>query len=171
MPFFMKILAIILAAPLIIIAAIAMAIQSPIITIITLVLLIVSFFVKDEPESESKFQPEPKKKSVKRRTGFCAILDEVNREEQAKKERDLSWSPEIMFSWDDEKYHAYLQSDKWKKIRQIVLTRDGFVCQVCGTSESLEIHHMSYENIYHEEDNNYEDLITLCKYHHGLEHI
>jgi len=69
-------------------------------------------------------------------------------------------------------YTAYLLSLEWRRKRNIVLTRDKHTCQHpgCNSHENLQVHHTSYEYIYYEELNNYEDLITLCKHHHELKH-
>ena len=38
---------------------------------------------------------------------------------------------------------------------------DGFKCARCGYPKALQVHHLNYNNIYHEDVAN--DLITLCK--------
>ncbi len=67
-------------------------------------------------------------------------------------------------------YINYLHSDAWKAKRDHVLARDNHTCQRCKSTVNLQIHHNSYRNIYHEEDNNYEDLVTLCGSCHTAEH-
>lgn len=47
-------------------------------------------------------------------------------------------------------YDAYLRSDEWRKKRKIVLERDGHVCQGCGANRATEVHHLTYQHIYHE---------------------
>lgn len=42
-------------------------------------------------------------------------------------------------------YGQYLDSAKWKTIRQMVLVRDGFWCRKCGKSSAHHIHHSSYD--------------------------
>ena len=61
-------------------------------------------------------------------------------------------------------YHEYLKSDEWQKKRSERLKIDGFKCQICGRPMDLQVHHLTYANIYNE--NVYTDLITLCKYCH-----
>lgn len=41
--------------------------------------------------------------------------------------------------WDD--YDEYLNTDRWKKIREIVLERDKHVCQSCLNVPATEVHH------------------------------
>ena len=72
-----------------------------------------------------------------------------------------------------QKYQYYIKkSPEWTQKRNIVLERDNYTCQTCGRTdkeETLTVHHRSYVNLYNEEDNNYKDLITLCKIcHHSI---
>ncbi len=72
----------------------------------------------------------------------------------------------------NKEYSAYLKSTKWRKIREVVLTRDNHTCQLCNWSHEesgnrqLTVHHKSYEFIMHEEDNDFKDLITICSICH-----
>lgn len=62
----------------------------------------------------------------------------------------------------------YMQSYIWKDKRELVKTRDNYMCQKCGTSSQLHVHHMwGYEQIPNEP---IEALITLCKGCHLREH-
>lgn len=76
---------------------------------------------------------------------------------------------------DNEKYLEYLKSEKWQRI--IAPKRmeiDGYRCVMCGSrgtaSNPLEIHHLSYKWLYHEENRIYEDLCTLCHSCHKQVH-
>ncbi len=48
----------------------------------------------------------------------------------------------------------------WEKIRQLILRRDNFTCQHCGTKRKLEIHHKIPFLINF--DNSLKNLTTLC---------
>lgn len=61
-------------------------------------------------------------------------------------------------------YSAYLQSPEWQKKRTERLKIDNFKCAVCGRPMDLQVHHLNYDNVGHE--NVYTDLITLCKFCH-----
>lgn len=69
-----------------------------------------------------------------------------------------------------EKYQAYLKSQEWKDVRQVVLDRDHHRCRCCGRTEdkeTLSVHHSSYRVLYHElEGDNTDWLITLCRICH-----
>ena len=64
-------------------------------------------------------------------------------------------------------YNVYLQSDEWNTKRYIVLSRDHFKCVKCPSTINLNVHHKTYQNVYFEEDNHFEDLETLCKICHS----
>ena len=70
------------------------------------------------------------------------------------------------------KYAAYLLSPEWKVITKRILIRDCYRCRQCGSSHSLNVHHLTYEHIYHELDI---ELITQCdrchKQKHGIEEV
>lgn len=64
---------------------------------------------------------------------------------------------------DKREYQMYLISPKWKAIRQQVAERDNYTCQLCGEPvKDFEIHHKTYEYLYHEEDD-LSCLVCLCK--------
>ena len=64
-------------------------------------------------------------------------------------------------------YEAYLQTEEFDQIRQAVFSRDGRKCVVCGSTETLQPHHLTYDRLYHEEIS---DLITLCRRCHSIYH-
>lgn len=74
------------------------------------------------------------------------------------------------------KYQHYLDSDHWKKRRKQFLDLDANkCCRVCKREKRLQVHHMTYENIGNEKD---EDLVVFCsrchkKFHkkHGTENL
>ena len=65
------------------------------------------------------------------------------------------------------KYEAYLQTEQFDRIRQAVFNRDGRKCVICGSTNILQAHHLTYRNLYHEDTG---DLITLCKACHSIYH-
>jgi 5-methylcytosine-specific restriction endonuclease McrA len=56
-------------------------------------------------------------------------------------------------------YRAYLRSERWQELRLLVLLRDEHRCRQCGATDRLEVHHLTYERLYHEP---LSDLTTLC---------
>lgn len=61
---------------------------------------------------------------------------------------------------------AYYYSPEWKKKKQYFLARDK-CCRLCGSDSSLEIHHIRYAHVYHEELFP-EDCIVLCNKCHSI---
>lgn len=59
-----------------------------------------------------------------------------------------------------ELYSKYLKSKEWKKIRNLVFLQMGKKCCRCNENKTLEIHHITYKNIFKEK---IEDLEVVCK--------
>ena len=68
---------------------------------------------------------------------------------------------------EDSRYTEYLKSDKWKKIAAARMKIDNYTCAGCGCKGTavnpLEVHHLSYTHLYHEETRIYEDLVCVCR--------
>lgn len=63
-------------------------------------------------------------------------------------------------------YQEYLQSDRWKKLRAKKFKKHR-ACSICGSKESLDVHHLSYKNLY---DVLPSDLRVMCRKCHCLVH-
>jgi len=61
----------------------------------------------------------------------------------------------------------YLASPKWQQLKMQVKLRDSFHCKKCNAKHSLEVHHITYQNL---GDEPLEDLVTLCRTCHGKLH-
>lgn len=66
--------------------------------------------------------------------------------------------------------HQPLRLDpvSYESLRQQVLRRDGWRCQLCGTISDLEVHHKEFRS--HSGDDSEENLITLCVNCHASIH-
>lgn len=64
-------------------------------------------------------------------------------------------------------YYQYLDSNRWKKKREQVLKAANFKCSVCGSAKNLCVHHITYENLGYEND---DDLMVVCKKCHERIH-
>jgi 5-methylcytosine-specific restriction endonuclease McrA len=64
-------------------------------------------------------------------------------------------------------YSGYLQSEHWKLIRAEALQRAGNKCQACGSRHNLNVHHNTYERLWHEEP---EDMVVFCSRCHQVFH-
>jgi 5-methylcytosine-specific restriction endonuclease McrA len=61
-----------------------------------------------------------------------------------------------------------LPSADYQLLRNQVLERDGWRCQLCGTSNRLEVHHIKSRGSLG--DDTPQNLITLCAECHGTFH-
>lgn len=59
-----------------------------------------------------------------------------------------------------DEYGDYLESSHWMAKRQERIALDNHKCKICGTTDNLRVHHLSYSNLGNE--NVEDDLITLC---------
>jgi 5-methylcytosine-specific restriction endonuclease McrA len=64
-------------------------------------------------------------------------------------------------------YDAYMASPAWRRKRQMVLDRDGGICQGCRKHAASEVHHMTYvrfgcEMLF--------DLVSVCEDCHDKIH-
>lgn len=66
-------------------------------------------------------------------------------------------------------YNRYIKSEKWAKRKADYYSTHRRACAVadCSTSAILHLHHITYDRLGHEHD---DDLIPLCEFHHALVH-
>jgi len=65
------------------------------------------------------------------------------------------------------RYQAYLASPHWKNRRNTLLQKRGKVCELCGSTKQIQIHHQTYCRLGKELD---KDLIILCSNCHSKIH-
>jgi 5-methylcytosine-specific restriction endonuclease McrA len=61
-----------------------------------------------------------------------------------------------------------LDPQAYERLRQLVLRRDGWRCQLCGTMENLEVHHKKFRSRSGQDTG--ENLVTLCTKCHAHVH-
>ena len=61
-----------------------------------------------------------------------------------------------------------LGPDAYRKLRRMILERDGWRCQHCGSISEVEVHHIQHRSR-HGEDSD-ENLISLCPQCHRAMH-
>jgi len=64
-------------------------------------------------------------------------------------------------------YHEYIKSDTWKRTCKAKLKSVGYKCEMCGSAMNLNVHHITYKNLGHEE---LDDLLVVCKNCHKKLH-
>ncbi|MEL6366005.1 MAG: HNH endonuclease signature motif containing protein, partial [Pseudomonadota bacterium] len=58
-------------------------------------------------------------------------------------------------------------TQRWKRLRKIVLERDGYRCAVCGCGEPLEVDHIKPVRTHPQLAWDLENLQLLCPRHHA----
>ena len=66
-----------------------------------------------------------------------------------------------------ELYHEYLLSSDWQSKRQLVIERANEICERCHEKKIVDVHHLTYENVF---DEPLEDLQGLCRICHTQAH-
>ena len=61
-----------------------------------------------------------------------------------------------------------LDPKPYERLRNQVLRRDGWRCQLCGTMSNLEVHHQELRS--QSGDDSEQNLITLCAECHAVLH-
>jgi hypothetical protein len=64
-------------------------------------------------------------------------------------------------------YLDYINGEKWAAIKLDLYHIRGRKCEVCQSTKTVDVHHKTYKNLFNEEP---EDLILLCRYHHNMVH-
>lgn len=67
-----------------------------------------------------------------------------------------------------EGYREYLKSEHWKEVRDERLKIDKRKCYLCGRASALNVHHLRYNTLGHE--NVEHDLVSLCYKCHSMLH-
>jgi 5-methylcytosine-specific restriction endonuclease McrA len=66
-------------------------------------------------------------------------------------------------------YIDYLRSDDWKERRKILIEEAGGMCQECGATKNLQVHHLKYDNLGFEELG--VDVEVDCKTCHRIKEL
>lgn len=96
---------------------------------------------------------------VKTLEDFDIWLDEVRSIHKIKKVRKVGKKSD---------YHAYIKSSEWFKKRKKYIEKVGKFCEVCKTKKGINLHHMTYERLGKEYD---EDMLFVCKVCHHQIHF
>lgn len=87
--------------------------------------------------------------------------------EEAKATRPDGKNLFLLTRWYRDVYRATIH---WEERRQLALEHGGFICESCGSTGILQIHHLSYAHLFNEPNS---DLMVLCnpchKVCHGVE--
>ena len=64
-------------------------------------------------------------------------------------------------------YESYIHSASWRKRRQRALRLGHYRCALCGSTQSLQVHHLTYAHLGNELDS---ELMVLCTSCHNKVH-
>lgn len=64
-------------------------------------------------------------------------------------------------------YENYIHSNAWRSRRKQALRIGHNRCDICGSTTSLQVHHLTYKHLGHELDN---ELVVLCALCHRKVH-
>ena len=98
------------------------------------------------------------------------IIRQVNNGKQKNYYVDIELIQSILYDNKYSKtkdYANYIGSLEWRNKRTLVIQRDNFMCQQCGSKKELRVHHKTYE---HFKDEPLEELTTLCVSCHNKLH-
>lgn len=99
--------------------------------------------------------------------------DVVQRDEQVRQDYNKRLSEERAAEWQankaqrDQEYHSYLNTTEWRRIREAVLIRDGYLCQGCLRARANDVHHRTYNHCRNEL---MFELVSLCRACHDRIH-
>ncbi len=94
--------------------------------------------------------------------GDFSLIDDLNHPKTTK-QLDTSDLTHFMFV-----KAKYLRSDGWAHKRSLVLERDNHQCKKCGSTRSLQVHHLSGYSLLPKEP--IACLVTLCSKCHQKQH-
>jgi hypothetical protein len=81
--------------------------------------------------------------------------------------RPESGSDGIVASFHTNEYKRYLRSNAWAMRKNAYYKRFNRQCAACGIWKRIQLHHVSYDNLGHEPD---QDLVPLCYKDHRNAH-
>lgn len=87
-----------------------------------------------------------------------------------------SGKKKIEKTYNSEKYKDLLLTEEWKVFRDKVKELHGYKCDICGSTENLNVHHKAYRRIGAKKELTlpwayfFEEMQLLCKKHHDEAH-
>jgi phage terminase large subunit GpA-like protein len=88
--------------------------------------------------SYKSYKAKEKKRKEKNRLNALKGKKSASKKQSAKIKKLPSWR---------DKYIAYIKSPQWKEKRLRALKTWGNVCQMCGSSNRIEVHHKTYDRL------------------------
>ena len=139
-------------------------------------ILIFAKHVEMEASNKKKIDElDPNCKEPKEVTGLYSLdsyfqeMNKMLKEQENDKNDNANQQDDIYYTetFEAKEEPNYYETSKWFNLRMSVIERDSFQCVNCGSRDSLQVHHLTYERFKKEQ---MEDLVTLCKTCHNLLH-
>lgn len=92
----------------------------------------------------------------------CEKISDIYKRYYKKKKYFLKEKSRELFL---EEHDLYLQTEDWRKRRELVLKRDNFLCQSCLDKKATQVHHTSYR--YWKNEPLF-DLVSVCDECHTI---
>ena len=107
---------------------------------------------------------------------FLRAQDKIARSEVRKFMRSFVREPDKYLDYEkisdhikDMEYNDFLKTTYWKGVALAVKERDGKKCAICGGTDNLSAHHLTYRN-HGDEIHHLEDLQCVCQRCHERLH-
>jgi hypothetical protein len=104
-----------------------------------------------------------KKKKPNRKQRFATRRERQEAKELADTQRTGKSSAAAWWR----RYYAYINSPRWRGLKERLLRERGVNCERCGKFKPLDLHHLTYVRLGNEDD---EDLKLYCRDCHDLMH-
>lgn len=95
------------------------------------------------------------KREQQRNAEIEMVTKEYGTKKEANRQDFLAW------------YNSYLNSQEWKRKRNLVLKRDNYICQGCLLSKATQVHHLTYKHVGEEL---LFELVSICDTCHEVAH-
>ena len=108
-----------------------------------------------QPLKQNKFKKYP----IKNEDSYKSFMDILNEKDKMMMQPLIDQLQNIRQYNFKAGYYEYIKSDQWYELREQILKRDNYICQICG-GKAEEVHHLTYKNF----KNEYQfELVSLCK--------
>jgi 5-methylcytosine-specific restriction endonuclease McrA len=97
---------------------------------------------------------------------FTKKKEQPNQPTKKRRSTPSTYSSPNLDRWTTARYHTYLKSPEWKSLVSKIKSRDQ-VCQLTGSSDNLEVHHITYDRLGNED---LSDLVLLSRSAHQFVH-
>lgn len=82
-------------------------------------------------------------------------------------DQEKRWKESRLRAFGFAKYADYTATDHWRRLRQFLFEKRGRVCEACETDIATAVHHITYQHVCDERE---EELALLCASCHSSAH-